>query len=145
MDEMMAEAGSSASEPTVSREVAEAEFSRFIEEMDIDLDESKLDDEDKVAVKKARDLLIKRMMQGHLTIDEKGQPVYRPLTVQQTLVFREPDGEVKQAMDQGKQGHNVRKMQGTIAQWTGVNFSVIRKMKERDAKVCESIFVLFFG
>jgi hypothetical protein len=131
----------------ITTEVAESEFDRFLEAMDIDVDPKGMDDEDKKSYQTARRRLVEAIEEGWLAVDEKGQPIVTPRVGDDAgpITFREPTGASYLAMDQKKKDHDQAKLVAVMADMTGqppVRFS---KMANRDLKLCQSIVALFLG
>jgi len=68
----------SKSKIVVDEEVALAEFERFCEEMDIENDESILDQEDLTTWNKQKRKIVGAIMKGAMVINESGEAVYTP-------------------------------------------------------------------
>lgn len=134
-------------EKKVATEVAEAEFCRWAESMDLNLDPRGWDDEDKKSFHDAKFKLVAAIEAGNLVVDEKGRMVYTPRSTEsrEPLVFNEPTGGHMMSMDQKKKGHDMAKLFGIMAEMTGQNIQVFTAMKSRDLKVCQSIVALFLG
>jgi hypothetical protein len=130
-------------ESKVAIEVAEQEFDRFCEEMDLDVDTSVMDAEDKAAFEKIERRLVNAIAEGRLTIDEKGQPVLQLSDGGQPVTFHEPNGANIIAMDQKRHGHNNARQILFIAEMTNQAEERIRKLPMRDLKICNSIVALF--
>ena len=62
----------------IDKDAAEAEFERFANAMDIDIDISKLDPEDTTAFNKSKDRIILAIQETHLVINDDGEAVYTP-------------------------------------------------------------------
>lgn len=134
------------SEKKVAAEVAEAEFNRFVEAMGLDVDPKDWTDEDKQSFKEAKRKIIGAMESGHLTIDEDGQPVYRPqIGKTDPITFYEPIGSDLMAIDQAKKGANVSAAYKMLAAMTKTNAQLFSQMKNRDLKVCQALQALFLG
>lgn len=136
----------------VSEEIARQELQRFFEAMDIDIEESELDDDDNQQL----ELLLKNLRSGHLVIDQDGQPVYRLKTGDgQAITFYEPTGASYMAMDKrtvrkADQGKEVvdpaaAKMFRLMADMTRTNVALFANMKNRDLKVCTAIATIFLA
>lgn len=133
-------------EVVIAPEVAEAEFTRFTEAMDLDVDPEGMDDEDKKGFVDAKRKFVKAVVDGHLVVDDDGQPVYTPIVGKGApLVFREPGGAAFMAQDQKKQGHDMAKLFATMAAMTKMPLARFVKMKGRDIKVCIAVTTLFLG
>jgi hypothetical protein len=133
-------------EATVAREVAQAEFERFCESMDLDVDTSRMDEDDLKGFDEAREVMLRAIERGRMVIDEKGQPVYTPQSGSlKSITFREPTGANFMAMDGKKKGHDVARMFAVLAEMTGVDAKEFGKLAARDFKVCRTIVTLFLG
>ena len=134
------------SDPKIIKEMAEQEFDRFIEAMDIEADPLEMDDEDKEQFKKQKSLVVARIMAGNVIIDDAGQPVY---TVKQgdgdPITFYEPTGASLMAMDRKKKAEDIGKLYATMADMTKQPIKRSAGMKYRDLKVCIAITSLFLG
>ena len=95
----------------VAVEVAEAEFSRFIDAMDLDFDESKMGDADRKDFQAEKDIVITAIRRGSLAINDNGEPEYTTRRGEpQTITFHEPTGATLMAMDRKKSSQDVGKM-----------------------------------
>jgi hypothetical protein len=131
-------------EPKVSAEVAEAEFARFTEAMDLDVDVSKMDEDDRKGFDDARSTIERAIMRGSLVIDDKGQPIYTPQDGK-PITFYEPTGASIMAMDGHKKGHDAAKMFALMADMTKTTAKTFAQLNMRDFKVCQKIVMLFLG
>jgi len=131
----------------VATEVAEAEFDRFLEAMDLaaKCDAKGLDPDDLKSFAETQRVVIEAIEQGHLVIDEDGCPVYTPKAGGSPLRFHEPTMEDLIVMDQVKKGRDVEKQAKLLAQLTSVDGPVIRKLKQRDIRVLNALLVLFLA
>ena len=135
----------------VSEEIARQELHRFFEAMDIDVQESELDEDDNQQL----GLLLKNLCSGHLTIDQDGQPVYRPKTGSgEPITFYEPTGASYMAMDKrttrrsergGEPPDTVAKMFRVMADMTKTNVALFANMKNRDLRVCMALATIFLA
>ena len=131
----------------VAREVAESEFERFTEAMDLDVDETRMDEDDKKSFGELKDRILRAIEQGHLVFDDEGQPVYTPRAGASTqpITFHEPTGASFMAMDTKKKDQNVGKMYAVMADMTHRDAKVFSSMPNRDLRVCQAIVTLFLG
>ncbi len=130
----------------VAKEVAEKEFERFIEAMDLDVDPSGMDETDRQAFTNARARFVRAVSDGSLVVNDNGEPVYTPKVGERApITFREPKGSSWMAMDAKKRDHSVTKMYAAMADCTGENVQRFSQMANRDTKVCESIIALFLA
>lgn len=130
-------------EKKVATEVAEHEFVRFCEAMDLDT-EPKGDDEDLRSYNETKRRIVDAICEGRLVVDEDGQPVFTP-SDGGSITFYEPEGSSLLAMDQKKSGHNVGKSFAVLAAMTKQPAMRFSKMKNRDLKICQAVMVLFLG
>lgn len=134
-------------EPTlVAVEVAEHEFARFMESMDLDANTSRMDAEDLKEFEALKYKVVRSIMRGHLTVDDKGQPVFTPqLGETGPITFYEPTGATFVAADGKKKGHDFEKMLAIMGNMTRTNPGVFSKLVGRDFKVCQALVQLFLG
>lgn len=133
------------SKEVVSTEVAEAEFERFVDAMDLDIDVNCMDDEDKTAFAKSKRRLIRSIVRGDLSFNENGEPLYVPTNPRskhkETLTFHERSGASLMAMDGKKQNRDVSKMYSVLAEMCKVPASTFAGLVGTDIKICEALFV----
>lgn len=133
-------------ENVVAREVAEEEFDRFADEMDLDLDTSAMDAEDLTAFNKQKGRLVRAIERGSLAINENGEAVYTPQNPgskhHDPITFHERTGASLMAMDGKKKGHDVAKTYAVMADMCKVHPSTFAGLKGTDVKVCEALFAL---
>lgn len=131
----------------VANEVAEAEFERFLEVMDLDFDAKGMDDEDRKGFLDSKQKFIRAIRRGSLVVNDRGEPVFTPVKdqSQRPITFHEPDGACMMARDQKKASHDVAKMYATLAAMTHEDAKRFARMPSRDLKVCEAILLLFLA
>ena len=135
-----------AEQERVALEVAEAEFDRFLERMDLDGEEDQIDPEDRKAFLKTKRRFIKAVQAGHLVVDEKGQPVFTPQEGGGgPITFFEPTGGSIMAMDSQHEKKRVHQMHAIIAHMTQQNMKRFAAMPRRDYEIVQSIALLFLG
>lgn len=134
-------------EPVIAREVAEAEFDRFVEVMDIEANTTGMDEEDKKGFLEQKDRIVKAVMSGALIVNDAGEPVYTPARTKDadSLTFHEPTGASLMAMDRKKKTEDVGKMYATMGDMTKTHANTFSKMKMPDLKICMAITTLFLG
>lgn len=134
------------SESKITQEVADAEFNRFVEAMDLDVSPDGMDADDRKGFEKAKRTFVNAVLDGSLVVDEKGQPVFKPkLEGGGAITFPEPKGSALMAMDQKKKDHVVAKSFATLAEITGEPQGRFALMPNRDLKVCTSVMLLFLA
>lgn len=132
-------------EYAVDEETALAEFERFCDTMDLEVDESDLDDESRAELEKLRSTIVKRIRSGDVVINEKGEPEFTPTSGGSTIVFYEPNGRTLTAMDLKKPKQQMGKFMAILAAMTKQPEKRFHDMPLRDYRVCQSIAQLFFG
>lgn len=134
-------------EMVVATEVAELEFNRFCDEMDLDVDESTMDADDLKSFSEAKKRIVREIEAGRLSVDEKGQPTYTPRYGDSgPLTFYRPSGETLMAMDGKKKDHDVHKFYAVIAAMTKKSPGAIAKLDlKTDLKVAQTIAILFLA
>jgi len=133
-------------ENIVDKETAEAEFDRFVDSMDLDLDTANMDAEDLTAFNKQKSKLVKAVMLGSLVINENGEAVYTPRNdrskYKEALTFHERTGASLMAMDGTKKNHDVTKTYKVLGDMCKVHPNVFAGLVGIDVKICEAIFAL---
>ena len=129
----------------VSLDAAEQEFERFVEKMDLELDEKEMSEDDSQAFKRQKNRLIKSICKGNLVIDENGVPIYTPYKSENkdVLTFHEPNGSTISATDRAKSNELTKKLYSSMAEMTKTTPSIFNKMLMPDLKVCMAIYTLF--
>jgi hypothetical protein len=157
-------------ENVVAAEVAEQEFTRFLQAMDLEeaileklaaagpKEAPKDSEPDPFAKGEAedgddgdepllawREKVIKAMMRGSLVIDDQGRPVFTPSAgIREPITFNEPTGKTLMAMSQAKN----RGMAGVIlglADMTGRAPTTFSNMRNRDLSVVLAVFNIFLA
>lgn len=128
-------------------EVAEQEFARFVDKMDLDVDDSMLNEEDKGALITNRRRFIRAIKKGALVVDEDGVPTFTPVKSENKnpITFFEPTGASLMAMDRKKEGADVGKMFAIMADFTKQNQAVFASLLTSDLNVCMAISTLYLG
>ena len=133
-------------ESKVSRDMADAEFNRFIESMDVDVDESEMDSEDKAAFNKQRNKIVKAIEKGTLVINDSGEAVLTPANEKSkhkdAITFHERTGASLLAMDGHNKHQDAAKTYAVMADMCRVPRKVFAGLVGSDIKICEAIFAL---
>jgi len=128
----------------VVKEVAEQEYENFCDAFDIDNDVSNMDDDDKAGHEAVKYIIVRAIMKGDLSFDEKSQPVFSKTDT--PITFREPKGADLLQMDSVGGGGNQRVFTGLAALSEGVATSkTFASMPQSSLKVCKAIFQLFMA
>lgn len=131
----------------VAKEVAEEEFNRFVECMDLDVDPADMDEDDRKGFVQQKDRVIAAIQSGALVISDKGEPTYTPQRTNdvEPITFYEPTGASLMAMDRKKKTEDIGKLYAAMGDMTKTHANVFSKMKMADLKVCMAITTLFLG
>ncbi len=136
----------SANKALVCEDQALIEFDRFCEEMDVENDESILDQEDLTAWHKEKRRIVGAIMRGNLVINEAGEAEYTPRKTEgvDKLVFHDSGSGFSHllTMDSKKKSQDVRKTQGIIAAMTKTSPAAIAKLHRIDTKIILALFKL---
>ena len=62
----------------IAADVAESEFGRFIDSMDLDLNTDGMDDDEKKDLSLQKGRVISAIMNGSLVVNDDGDPVFTP-------------------------------------------------------------------
>ena len=129
-------------------EVAEAEFARFAQIWDIDVNTDNMSGEDKESFNQQRGRIVNQIMAGHATVDEAGDIRYKlkyPEGSVTELHFRVPKGDAYMAMDKFKDRQNIHKTNAFLGAMTKQPPQLFSNMDARDVKFCQGVVVLFLG
>lgn len=132
------------SSTVVSEDVARSEFNRFVESMGLEFSTESMTEEERSSHEVLVHSVLRALMNGSLIIDEKGRPVFSPVTGGDPLTFHEPLGSALIAADQRKREQTTERTFLTIGEMTKQPPSRFAKMAIRDLKVCMAISTLFF-
>lgn len=135
-------------ENIVSKEVAEQEFSKFVEAWDIDANTDGMSGEDREAFAQQKAKIVTQIMKGNACIDDDGDISYKLKKPQDDIteiVFRIPSGQAYMAMDQYKDRQNVHKMYAFMGAMTKQETKLFSRMDARDTKFCMGVTLLFLG
>jgi len=131
-------------ENKVATPVAEAEFDRFVDCMDLDVDTSDMDAEDLTQFSKLKKRVVRAITKGALVINEDGEAEYSPQNSkskhQDTIVFHERTGASLMAMDGKKKNYDVTKTYAVMADMCKVHPNVFAGLVGIDVKICEALF-----
>lgn len=130
----------------VAGEVAEHEFARFLESMDLDPDLDRMSADERRAHEDNKRAVLRAIESGRLSIDENGQPVFIPTKgVTDTITFFEPTGATFMAMDSKRRDQDIAKTFSLLAQMTKQPEQRFATMAQRDLKVCRALLSLFLA
>ena len=130
----------------VATEVAEVEFDRFVDCMDLDVDTSGMDAEDLTAFNKQKGRIVRQIERGALVINDNGEAVYTPQNPRSkhtdAITFHERTGASLMAMDGKKKNQDVAKTYAVMANMCKVSPKVFAGLVGKDAKTCEALYAL---
>ncbi len=130
----------------VDPETAAADFDRFAEMMDLDLDMSGMDADDLTAFNKQKRRIVTAIERGSLVINEEGEAVYTPSNKKSAhtdaITFHERTGASLMAMDGKKKGHDVAKTYAMMGDMCKLPPKVFAGLVGTDVKTCEAIFAV---
>ena len=131
----------------ISREVAVMEFDRFVECMDLDLNPSEMDVEDKRDYAQQRDKIVDAISRGSVTVNDNGEPTFTPRRTADAppITFYEPTGASLMAMDRKKKTEDIGKLYASMADMSKTHSNTFAKMKMSDLKICMAIATLFLA
>lgn len=131
----------------VAAEVAEDEFLRLCEALDVDLDG--MDAEDAESFEDIKRPIVRALRRGRLTIDEAGQPTVRlkfPIGDVAEVTFYRPTGATIMAAGDSRKKNEIEKLNLMMADITKQPSSVFAKMDYvTDGKLCQGITRLFLA
>lgn len=130
--------------PDVAREVAERAFDDWASAMDLDVDPSWMDDEDRKEFVVARNRFVTAVMDGKLVVEDDGCLLILT-SAGDSVRFPEPKGAALLAMDQRKKNHDMAKMYSCLAECTGKAPHFFAAMKVRDLKLFQTVLTLFLA
>lgn len=128
----------------VDRETAEAEFDKFVDAFDLQLDPKLMSEEVLQLSEEAKERFIKAVQKGSLIVEDDGTPVFMPVRSRNkdSLKFHEPEGSALKEMDKAKKDHNNAKMFNLMSNLTKVPASRYAAMAKSDLNVCLAITLL---
>jgi hypothetical protein len=135
------------SEDKVAKEVAEHEFERFLELMDIDADMKSLDADDAASFEKLRYIVVKSICRGDTVVNDDGELIFtprKPVSNITSLTFTELKGGGLKSTLPKKADDNARTIE-ILCALTRQTPNVFATMAMRDYKICKAIAVLFLG
>lgn len=133
----------------IAQEVAEQEFDRFAEAMDIETDVTQMTEETEEMFTASRNKFIKAIVKGKLVVNENGEPVYTPVRSSNTspITFKEPDGAALITNSRGrkKADDGVGQMYQIMGSMTGTGAGRFANMKLVESQDCMAIASLFIA
>ena len=132
------------SDEKISQEMAEAEFDRFVEMMDLELDPADMNDNEKSEMLDASKRVKRAIQRGSLIINDDGEAIYTPQRTESKnpFHFRELDGHALLASDKRKESARVSQGFTMMGQMCKCSPNFFANLKGVDLKVTQAIFVL---
>lgn len=132
---------------SVALEVAQDEFDRMLESFDIDIED--LDKEDSESFQTLKNLAIKGICKGSVTVAENGCPTVSlkyPVGEISSVTFRHPTGATLVAVGDKKAKNSTTQGYKLLEDFTGVPSAAFGKMRlNPDLKVIQALSALFLG
>lgn len=128
----------------VAPEVALQEFERMCSARRVDIDESKMSEEDRESFVDLRDKIVSAIVAGSLVVADDGTPTYTTRDGK-SLTFYPATGATFMAADDVKEGKNVRKTVAMMTEMTRSEQGTFAKLEAPDFKVCLSLGQLFLA
>ena len=133
----------------MDKKTAEAEFERFADIQDLDIDTGEMDAEDKSTFDNQKRRLLLALMKGSLIINEIGLPVYTPHNSESTftdpITFHAPGGADFIQMDRKKKNYDITKTHALLASMTKLPETTFLNLKGGDYLMCTAIIGFFMG
>lgn len=126
--------------------VARAEFARFCDLFDLNIDE--MDEEDQESFEKHALKIRRRIMKGRMSVDDDGQltvVLKAPVRGVESVTFYEPKGSALLALDKAKKDRNIDALQHAVVAMTRTSKELLKGMHGADVKTCQEIVVLFIA
>ena len=128
----------------VDAETARAELERFLELADTDTAPPDAKARDDFA--QLSHVVVRAIMQGRITVDERGLPTVHPRTEgHHPVVFKEPTGATLVATDSKGADRDVAKTFAAMSDQTGTPIKHFSMMHGKDVTLCTAVFSLFLG
>lgn len=134
------------SDQVIAPEMADQEFNRWAEAMDLDLDTGAMGPEDIDDFNKIKSRITRAIVAGRVTVDDKGEIELKPKAGNLEIVhFYEPAAEVLVEMDRRKSGQDMAKLNSVVGAMTKTSAQQIAALKLTDYKIVQGIAQLFLA
>lgn len=137
-------------ENKITLEMAEEEFKNWCEAVDLDCDESVMNEEDLKSFLPHKKRIMKGIQKGNAVID--GETIEYTLSNKSVeglagkkIVIPRPSAKLFAGMDGFKDNQGVKKIQGAMSALCGLDIGVFAKMEIPDWKFFNSVCVLFMA
>lgn len=138
----------------VAKEVAEIEFAKLVDTMDLEVDPAHMDAEDRGEFDRHKATIVGAYRRLSLVNNEEGLAVFTPKFSESlpfmpanatSFTFRRPTGATLMAMDGKKVGADVTKLYASMAQMTGQHVKIFAAMDMVDLRICTALTTLFLA
>ena len=133
-------------EPKVAQDVAEAEFDKFADAMDLDVSPDGMNEESLESFQGLKRQVIRAIMKGSLIFNDDGEAIYTPRhrnsKFQEPITFHERSGAHLTEMDKAKKRGAVAQTYAVMGAMTGQSASVFAGLVGPDIKTCEALYAL---
>lgn len=131
----------------IAEDVAQIEFDRFVDLMDLDISDDFLDNDEKKDLAELKRKFTTSVQKGELLVLENGEVSYTPQRSEDKtiIVFSECTGAALQAMDRRKKSEDTGKLFAAMGSITHTSAATFSKMKMYDLKVCMAVTTLLMG
>jgi len=131
-------------EQKIAREVADTEFDRFVDAMDLEIEPDLMGEDETLSFEKQKRRIIRAIERGALVIDNDGYAVYTPvhMSLDKPLKFAQFNGAALSATDGKKRDARTAQLHAMMAQMTKVGPNTFNKMEGIDTKVCMALVML---
>lgn len=135
------------SKAKIAKEVAEADFGRFVASMRLNLSTEGMDAEDRTQLEQNKRRIIDAALNGSLVFSAEGVPTFTPQDSEnrEPIVFPQPLGADFMAADFIKKNHDIEKSFSMMAATTHQPLTRFAGMLWSDLRVCQAIANLYMG
>jgi hypothetical protein len=131
----------------VAKEVAEEEFARLCDALDLDLEG--FDDDEQEKFDGIKHDVVRAIERGRVTVDQEGQvtiQLKRPVGEVGAITFTRPTGASLMAIGDSRKKNEVEKLLLLMADLSGQPSVVFTRMDYlADGKLCQKVVSLFLG
>ena len=106
----------------INKQQAEEWFEKWCDDMDIDIDESIMDEDEVKSFRKLKNTIIRGICDGSISFNENNEAVYSPKNPNtkrsEPITFHEKTGASLMAMDGKRKGHDISRTYAVMADMT---------------------------
>ena len=137
-------------EDKISKEMAEEEFKNWCEAVDLDCEESDMNEEDLKSFLPHKNRIIKAIQKGVAVID--GENIEYTLSEKaveglagKVITIPRPSAKLFSGLDGFKENQNIRRTQSAMSALCGLDIGVFTKMEVPDWKFFNAVCMLFLA